>query len=190
MLEWIFGKREAGPKQFKTIGTGRDPQFKKSERQIQRERLYRVIRNVMLNAGIMKPKYRFKVLSTNGNGTSYIVMMDLDCIHAVESPNLKAIETKITILAREILSIEVKSMYWRVGTYLQEDQASPHEFTGMPEMSRRQVVTRQLETVTHAEIDAFRKALDVGAGTIDVSAVEEPSSGNDFLGKTQYGQLN
>src|SRR6478735_3028340 len=53
------------------------PANRKSERMARRELLYTIVREAMMRAGVLSSSYKFKVLSLDGRGRQFLVMVDL-----------------------------------------------------------------------------------------------------------------
>ncbi len=83
-----------------------------------REQLYGVVRDAMTRAGVLSASYRFKVLSLDSRGGSYLVMMDLASAASEESGRLSEIETLIAHNAKSRFEIQVAAVYWRLSDYV------------------------------------------------------------------------
>lgn len=85
-----------------------------SERQMRREQLYGVVRDVMLKAGVLKSSYKFKVLSLDSHGRQFLVMMELSWLHNDQAYRLVEIENLIAQRAKLQCEILVSAVYWRM----------------------------------------------------------------------------
>ena len=84
------------------------------ERQMYREQLYGVVRDVMLKAGVLKSSYKFKVLSLDSQGRQFLVMMELSWLHNDEAYRLLELENLIAQRAKHQCDILVTAVYWRM----------------------------------------------------------------------------
>ena len=133
-FSWMFpAKKKQGHKQPDSSGLSRmestrparrgardipvdnaQPANRKHERMARRELLYAVVRQGMVRAGVLSSSYKFKVLSLDGRGRQFLVMVDLggDCI--VEVAQLGEIDAMIAQSANLRHDIVVTSVYWRM----------------------------------------------------------------------------
>lgn len=93
-----------------------DAGARRHERVSRREHLYNVVRESMNRAGVLSSAYRFKVLSLDGWGKQFLVMIDLTGGSELPSMTQASIELVMgqTALARH--EILVKAVYWRQPT--------------------------------------------------------------------------
>jgi hypothetical protein len=61
------------------------PANRKGERMARRELLYTVVREAMMRAGVLSASYKFKVLSLDGRGRQFLVMVDLARANGAET---------------------------------------------------------------------------------------------------------
>ncbi|TFZ06778.1 hypothetical protein EZ313_09195 [Ramlibacter henchirensis] len=86
---------------------------RRDERNARREKLYGVVRDTMVNAGVLSSSYRFKVLSLDGRGRQFLVMVDLAGSPGGSTADLARIEVAMAQNAKARHDIVVKSVYWR-----------------------------------------------------------------------------
>ena len=90
------------------------PGGQKSLRHAQRERLYAVVREAMIRAGVLSARYKFKVLSLDSKGDQFMVMMDLSQEFGGQIDRLVDIEVLIAQNAKSRHNIRVTAVYWRM----------------------------------------------------------------------------
>ena len=189
----------------KTGGTrpkpGTDAQHSKRKvvRLEQRELLYAVVRECMTKSGILSTSYKFKVLSLDSRGKTYLVMVDLPSSNMSAPRSLLDIEGLIARLAKALHGISVTAVYWRVNEQAKLVSLKPSQAAagaGAP-LSRQQ------------HIDAFKKSFPAKATVQQSSNAVTPlqvvagqlPQGTDFIDTeieefhspmsgTQYGDLN
>jgi len=182
-----------------------------------REALYGVVRDVMMRAGVLSGRYKFKVLALDQNGIKFLVMVDVAPEYTNNTVRLSDIEGQIAQEAHLRCRILVTAVYWRAnGVNLagtaqapvsppQRPAAAPvpppvsaSVLPPAPQMS-------PVEPVEADEVLAFRQALESAAsqraapsgstltGFEDTKAVDPDAKGstNDQLSisATQYGNL-
>ncbi len=91
---------------------------RKTDRVEQRERLYGVVREAMVRAGVLSSSYKFKVLSLDPRGGQFIVMMDLARDYGRDSTRLSEIEVMIAQTAKMRFNILVSAVYWRLNDHV------------------------------------------------------------------------
>jgi hypothetical protein len=94
------------------------PANRKGERMARRELLYTVVRESMMRAGVLSASYKFKVLSLDGRGRQFLVMIDLARDHAAEATRLAEIEASIAQAAKSRYDIVVTAVYWRLNEHV------------------------------------------------------------------------
>jgi hypothetical protein len=87
---------------------------RKAERAGRRELLYTVVREAMVRAGVLSASYKFKVLSLDGDGRQYLVMVDLAGAAAGDPRRLSEIEALIAQSAKSRHELHVTAVYWRL----------------------------------------------------------------------------
>lgn len=88
-----------------------------------REHLYTVVRDSLLQEGIMATSYKFKVLALDQGGRQYLVMLDLSPSLGKTSAQLTSIEGVIAKSAKARYEIVVLGTYWRINEQLREADA-------------------------------------------------------------------
>jgi hypothetical protein len=104
-------------------GSGKDadnaqPGNRKNERMARRELLYAVVREAMTRAGVVSANYKFKVLSLDGRGRQFLVMVDLARDYGGETARLAEIEAAIAQTAKSRHDIVVTAVYWRTNEHV------------------------------------------------------------------------
>jgi hypothetical protein len=143
------------------------PLGRRAERVERREQLYAVVRHAMSSAGVLSSSYKFKVLSLDSRGASFLVMMDM-VSHAAEDPQRMAeIESLIAHNAKNRFEIVVAAVYWRLSDYVaagltnrqsQASRAVPEEsFSPVPPVPQVQVA-RRVDPINADEVLAFKNA--------------------------------
>jgi hypothetical protein len=94
------------------------PANRKTERMARRELLYLVVREAMMRAGVLTASYKFKVLSLDGRGRQFLVMVDLSRDYQSETARLAEIEALIAQAAKSRHDIVVTSVYWRMNEHV------------------------------------------------------------------------
>jgi hypothetical protein len=191
----------------------------KSQRLEKRELLYGVVREAMVQIGVLSSRYKFKVLSLDSRGSKYLIMMDLAKQHASEAGKLGEIEGLIAKSAKARHNISVTSVYWRVNEYV----LSPETHAAKTEAMQlgQKATIREAQKISHAgqsstaptlseEVEAFKQALSSiptpkklsSPGEILRSSRRKPAAMPTFadtefldeahmpLSGTQYGDLN
>lgn len=182
---------------------------RRGRRILRREQLFTVIRESLIRGGVLSTSYSFKVLSTDANGDSFLVLIDL-ALGAKDLPDeyLLEIERWIQQSAQARHAMEVRSVYWRrrpavdrVGTALRASVAAqtrretePMRETAIPRPPQPER-TGSGQPVTAAEVEAFRQALQAPAAQAFRQAKDVPVPPSDVvsdfaaLSETQYGKL-
>lgn len=86
----------------------------KTERPAQRELLHEVVRDAMLRAGVLGARYKFKVLSLDGRGSPYLILIDLADPLAGGAARLTEIEATMAQTAKQRHAILITAVYWRM----------------------------------------------------------------------------
>jgi hypothetical protein len=104
---------------------------RRGERSSRREQLYAVVRESMIRAGVLTSAYRFKVLSLDGAGRQFLVMIDLT---GVELPVARQaeIEAALAQAAQARHGLQVQSVYWRHAATQGAAQAQPPQVPQTP----------------------------------------------------------
>jgi hypothetical protein len=220
LFRWIFASRKADA-QFESSGLSRmeptrpvrrdgrqpgpvpsngQPANRKSERMARRELLYAVVRECMVKSGVLSSSYKFKVLSLDGRGRQFLVMVDLagDCgLQAAQFGEIEALIAQSAKLRHDII---VTSVYWRTNEHVAvgDPRATPRS---------RTVARPSREPIGADEIAAFKQALQAAGGRhvpAAAAAATMPATGFEdtelsqpdaedprapLLSGTQYGEL-
>lgn len=126
-------------------------------RTARREHLYAVVRENMIQAGVLSSAYKFKVLTLDHDGMSHVVLIDIQrqaLQHLPDGEN--TIETSLQQLALERLGLEVRSVYWRaLGKPAPATAAAHSTPAATPAAS-----SAATETVGQDEVQALKEALN------------------------------
>jgi hypothetical protein len=161
------------------------PANRKHERVARRELLYAVVRESMVRAGVLSSSYKFKVLSLDGRGRQFLVMVDLSRNGGVETAQLGEIEAMVAQAAKARHDILVTAVYWRMSEHVavgdpkalsvqnaaqqQSDSqpaaldSAPGPLTPLPAPPEAKPVTRSsYEPIQADEVAAFKQAIASG----------------------------
>ena len=86
---------------------------RRTERNAKRELLFQVVREAMVRVGVLSSAFKFKVLSLDQRGRSFLVMIELSAEFSGEVEKLAEIESMIAQTARNRYEIIVQAVYWR-----------------------------------------------------------------------------
>lgn len=86
---------------------------RRTERNAKRELLFQVVRESMVRVGVLSSAFKFKVLSLDQRGRSFLVMIELSAEFSGEVEKLAEIENMIAQTARHRFEIVVQAVYWR-----------------------------------------------------------------------------
>lgn len=170
-----------------------------------RELLYTVVRDAMMQAGVLAASYKFKVLSLDQRGAQFLVMVDLAQEHGSDTVRLSGIEDMVARSAKSRFDILVPAVYWRinahVGVPVQPAAQAPRT---APLVPLPPLPAPRFEPIEEDEVAAFKRAL-ASAATVDDkpllpqeeaptgfedTAVQTSQDGrSSSLGSTQYGEL-
>jgi hypothetical protein len=157
------------------------PSQRKQERNARREQLYAVVREAMVRAGVLSSSYKFKVLSLDGQGRQYLVMVDLAQGAIADTSRTAEIEALVAQSARAKYDIQVTAVYWRASDHVavgdpqhrmpavsqpaplmaETPQRRTHSRPAPLEAAARPVPV-PVEPLQADEVTAFQKALDAG----------------------------
>jgi hypothetical protein len=154
------------------------PANRKQERMARRELLYSVVREGMVRAGVLSSSYKFKVLSLDGRGRQFLVMIDLSRECAVATPQLGEIEAAIAQSAKLRHDILVSAVYWRMSEHVAvgDPKAQASQAQAMPDSSpaplefapaaleAKPVTRSRFEPIGNDEVAAFKHAIAAGVG--------------------------
>jgi hypothetical protein len=162
------------------------PANRKGERMARRELLYTVVRESMMRAGVLSSSYKFKVLSLDGRGRQFLVMVDLARDHGAETSRLAEIEALIAQGAKSRHDIIVTAVYWRLNEHVAvgdpssrpqhavaqidsqpaalESSPAPLASAPMPMEPKSAAASRsRYDPIQADEVAAFKAALAAGA---------------------------
>jgi hypothetical protein len=179
LLRWFSRKPDAEAAPSSTLRDSTRPpaaDSRKSERSARRERLYAVVRQSMANAGVLSSGYRFKVLSLDGRGRQFLVMVDLVGAPGGDTADLGRIEDSMQHAAKTQHGIVVKAVYWREAAAAGGQRATApsaaqarsagggqQRADAPAEAAPAAPATGDADPLLAEEITAFRKALASGA---------------------------
>lgn len=184
------------------------------ERSQRREQLYVIVREVMVQAGILSAGYKFKVLALDRTGQRFVVMIDLAPAYAADATQQRNIESCIAELAKARLDAGVHAVYWRINSLIRPMQGVPSIAAPALVPQQRHVADTEhsgwrpaFEPIEPKEMDAFKQAVAasavakqephrrsargplLGPGSGREEGGEFSVSGMGSLGATQYGEL-
>ena len=153
--------------------TAPSPGGQKSHRYAQRELLYAVVREAMIQAGVLSARYKFKVLSLDPRGDQFMVMMDLSQEFGGQTDRLVDMEVLIAQNAKTRHNICVTGVYWRMNEMVSVGRPEPGQGRGnrAAAAAAPSVVVAQTKTVAVLpgvlryepiqadEVAAFKQAL-------------------------------
>jgi hypothetical protein len=178
LLRWFSRKPDAEAAPSSTLRDSTRPpaaDSRRSERSARRERLYAVVRQSMANAGVLSSSYRFKVLSLDGRGRQFLVMVDLVGAPGGDTADLGRIEDSMQHAAKTQHGIVVKAVYWREAAAGGQRVTAPSAAQPRPAGGGQQranaptdaapaaSATSDADPLLAEEITAFRNALASGA---------------------------
>lgn len=165
---------------------GTEPLRRKSDRAIRRELLHTVVREAMLDLGVLSSHFKFKVMSLDQHGSQFLVMVDLSDEVSQDLTDLAAMEVAIIHRALSHRKLLIKSVYWRM-----TDQAQvlpPEKRAGSGQSGHSQ--PGQGGPAGHAAAQTAQPH-DPDAVTASGFPITELPDGTVArpLGTTQYGEL-
>ena len=86
---------------------------RRTERSAKRELLFQVVRESMVRVGVLSSAFKFKVLSLDQHGRSFLVMIELSAEFSGEVEKLAEIESMIAQTAKHRFEVIVQAVYWR-----------------------------------------------------------------------------
>ena len=204
---WQWLRRASGAPARAASGTPAPPPAK-HQRAANRERLFGVVRENMIRAGVLSSTYKFKVLTLDPAGQQFIVMVDWQPGAArTDAATGLMLEQGLQQLARERLGFRVKAVYWRHASAKADRAQAPEPATPAPAPAvSRPAAPADPHAVSDDELLAFRAALrspevarpaaapDPGRGdAVDfqptVITDDAPSTDFGALSETQFGKL-
>jgi hypothetical protein len=107
------GKSANGSAQPAAAASAQRLEQRRTERNAKRELLFQVVRESMVRVGVLSSAFKFKVLSLDQRGRSFLVMIELSAEFSGEVEKLAEIENMIAQTARHRFEIIVQAVYWR-----------------------------------------------------------------------------
>lgn len=86
---------------------------RRNERNARRELLFQVVRESMVRVGVLTSAFKFKVLSLDQRGRSFLIMIEMSIEFGNEAERLTEIESLIAQSAKMRHDILVQAVYWR-----------------------------------------------------------------------------
>lgn len=108
----ISGSKTGIPQPATAVSNQRLEQ-RRNERNAKRELLFQVVRESMVRVGVLSTAFKFKVLSLDQRGRSFLVMIELSAEFSGEVEKLAEIENMIALSAKHRFDIVVQAVYWR-----------------------------------------------------------------------------
>lgn len=224
LLSWMFPAKKAKPATPDSSGlsrmeptrparrNGRDaaldnaqPANRKHERMARRELLYTVVRQAMVRAGVLSASYKFKVLSLDGRGRQFLVMVDLSRDCGVETAQLGEIEALIAQAAKARHDILVTAVYWRMSEHVAVGdpkplpaqpaalESGPAPLEAAPPLDTKPVTRSRYEPIQADEVAAFKQAMAAGvqnpaaAAAAAVGVAHGGATAVSFDGSVKHG---
>lgn len=209
LLSWMFPAKKAvlktapdnsGLPRVETTLTGHPvpPSTRKHQRMARRELLYGVVREAMVRAGVLTASYKFKVLSLDGRGRRFTVMVDLARDSGADAGRLADIEALIAQSAKARHDIVVTAVYWRMSEHVgvavgTRAQAEPAQVDPGPAPQKIVPVPRSPhEPIGEDEVAAFKRAVTAGlhnpaAAAAAAVGVSLGASAVAFDGSSRHG---
>jgi hypothetical protein len=186
LFSWIsFGKSSRSEPESSGLSRPQPvlPANRKGERMAQRELLYALVRACMAKAGVLSAHYKFKVLSLDGRGRQFLIMVDLARDHGMEASRLVEIEAAIAQAAKSRHDILVSAVYWRA-----TEQAAPDSAAPPPAAAAAAPDRSRFDPIQSDEVAAFKKALAEGvAHPAAATAGAAPNMARTFDGSSKHG---
>lgn len=183
----------------------------KNHRHARREHLYVAIRESMTRSGVLSARFKFKVLSLDQQGNTFLVMIDLISQAGAPAESLTDMELKVMRHAMARFDIAVSAVYWRID---HAPALKQPDFQATVESSQRARVPLRAapvyKTIEIDELAAFKEARlaaslkhapspSAAASKSRRSTTKQPdfadtqlteSSDSPGLSATQYGDLH
>lgn len=150
------------------------PANRKHERMARRELLYAVVRESMARAGVLTSSYKFKVLSLDGRGRQFLVMVDLSRQGDLETAQLGEIEALVAQAAKARHDILVSAVYWRLSEHVavgdpkrqaaaapSDSQPAPLDSAPTP-LESKPAPRSRFDPIQPDEVAAFKRAIAAG----------------------------
>jgi hypothetical protein len=210
LMSWLFPSRKrsrSAPPSTGSAGTprkssrdaagaGSSSARRKTERAARRELLYAVVREAMVRAGVLSASYKFKVLSLDGDGRQFLVMIDLARGMGGDANNLSEIEALIAQSAKARHEILVTAVYWRINEHVAvgradvrhhqrapdsqpmlDSQPAPMHSAPVP-LATPSARGPAYEPIQADEVEAFKRALVAGSRPAPLAATPAVDAGH------------
>lgn len=192
MFDWLGRKQASEPavaRSAPAVSAQAEAQQERQQRRSHREQLFVLVRQAMASTPLPVISYKFKVLSLDGAGQSFVVMVDLVGHPDGTAKALKTIEEVIVASAATNHDLQVKGVYWRFEAPTGAASApvpAPHaEERNNPFALRAAAGAKPsdsvLEQLSRDEMLAFRKAQDS-------TRTRAPQAGAGQAGQEQAGR--
>ena len=113
-FSWLFPEpAPAGVAESPKLSAGSALAELKKQRHDRRDKLYGVVRDVMMRSEVLASHYKFKVLSLDTQGSQFLVMIDVMAGPIMSAGDLIKIENLLSNVAEERHALRVKAVYWR-----------------------------------------------------------------------------
>ncbi len=109
----MSAKAGSGPSQPAASASSQRLEQRRTERNTKRELLFQVVREAMVRVGVLSSAFKFKVLSLDQRGRSFLVMIELSAEFSGEVEKLAEIESMIAQTAKHRYELIVQAVYWR-----------------------------------------------------------------------------
>lgn len=169
----------------------------KEQRAQRREQLFGLVRENMIRAGVLSSAYKFKVLTLDSLGQSFIVLIDVQGrAFKHDAATLAHLESQLQSLCHERLDLTVKNVYWRIAVDESIEAPPTAEATAKP---------NNPAPASEQRLEHAQSLLMPGRGTRPTApASPAPGYDRDFaptqplppypedpdpLSETQYGRL-
>ena len=187
LMSWLFPSKKSrksdSHRKSGRDGSGSSSAKRKGDRAVRRELLYAVVREAMVRAGVLSASYKFKVLSLDGDGHQFLVMVDLARGNGGDA-SLAEIEAQIAQSAKSRHDILVTAVYWRVNEHVAVGRADvrPPDSQPAPDSLPAPIHSAPApllapsargpayEPIQPDEVEAFKKALVAGSRPAPLAA--------------------
>lgn len=177
-MSW-FSRLFEKPRTVPSRKVSPDRKRESRSRVIQRELLYTVVREALVDVGLLSSQFKFKVLTLEQDGLQFVVMVDLSDQLNRDMIDLGGMEASIVQRAASHHKLRVKAVYWRI---------TDRDLVKRPEKARKTLKFR----VRGADLAGAGDLHDPSAVTASGFPITELPDGslpNRPLGSTQYGDL-
>jgi hypothetical protein len=149
-------------------------------RVLKRDMLHGVVRECMVDMGVLTAHFKFKVLALDADASRFIVMVDLSDQVSQEMADLAGMEVNIVQRAMSHHSLSVSAVYWRM-----TDKA----LVQRPPRLERASSSRAKFGVNRKPKLPTKDVIEASASGFPITELPDGSLPNKPLGSTQYGDL-